>query len=219
MKKLHDEVVIADVYHTIKSPIVSIKSMLFVLGRNKDVEGNKLLQEKVSQIEEKVNLLHKRSEIFLNYIFYKEGAVEFLYSFFNLDEVLSEVIKKLNTHDSSVKFTFSNAKQVTIMADQDQIKEALRIIMARIQTVSEPGSILIAVSSVGKMVEIKLRYTQIVDDPTKKPINSDEECVAQEESYIAHRIIEMHGGTINRKSENGEVEVSVILPMKAKFIL
>ncbi len=216
MKKLQEPVAIADVYHTIKSPIVSIKSMLFVLGRNREVQSNKVLQEKISQIEEKVNLLHKRSEIFLNYIFFKDEPVEFLYSFFNLNELLQEVVQNISHQKKSVSFIYTNPQKHPIMADCDQIQEALRIIFTRVQTFSKPGTVSVELTSLGKEVQIQFRYKKLADDPEKKPITSDDECVAREENYIAERFIELHGGTIIQQLDSGEVEVKIQLLVKAK---
>lgn len=216
MKKTPDDVVMADVYHTIKSPIVSIKSLLFVLARNKEVQANTVLQEKISLLEEKINILHQRSEIFLNYIFYKEEKVEFLYSFFNLNETVQEVVKKLNSQEDAVKFAFTNVTPLTIMADADQIKEAFHIIFTRIQTLSEPSTITISVISSGKNITITFSYTKGDGDLEKKPINSDEECVAREEYYIARKIIEMHGGSMNPTEKDREINMTIILPVKAK---
>lgn len=214
MKNSHDEVVLNDVYHTIKSPIVSIKSMLFVLGRNKDVQNNKVVQDKLFQIEEKVNLLHKRAEIFLNYIVFKEGNVEFLYSFFDLTEVINNVMQKIH-QEYGERFAFKKPVKEAIMADQDHIAEALRIIFTRIHMNGAPGEIPVTVGASGRLVNIILRY-QINSPTEEKPQDRDEENVIKQQQYVAQRIIEMHGGNVSYTQKGTEMEAKISLPMKAR---
>ena len=203
---------INDVYHTIKSPIVSIKSLLFVIGRNKDIQSNEVLKEKISQVDHKVTLLHKRAEIFLNYILYKEEQIEFLYSFFNLSEVL-----KKNIEDSSLKISLNYTTEKLIMADKDQLQEAFRTIFNEIAASINSNELFIKINFVRRNVVVDFKYNaNISEEHNNQPINSDEICVAREQNFIAHKIIEMHGGSIEQIKNNDEVHLKVTLPLKAK---
>lgn len=155
MKKTQDEVVLNDAYHTLKSPIVSMKSMLFVLGKNKNIEGNKVIQDKIFQIEEKLNVLHKRAEIFLNYVVFKEGKVEFLYSFFNLNDVLQKAIDAVQK-EYGKRFFFKKSADQPIMADEEHIAAALKIIFTAVHLKAIPGTIPITVIFSGKSVDISM---------------------------------------------------------------
>ena len=211
MKKTPDKVVLNDVYHTIKSPIVSIQSLLFVIKRNKVVQSNVVLQDKLSQIEEKVSLLHKRSEIFLNYILYREGVVEFLYSFFDLDEVIDGVIKKLPSH--AVRFSISKSGKQPIMGDQGQLQESFRIIFADLQSVCKEETVPVTITHAGKKIDIVVRCKK---ESNKKVQDKDEQNVARQELYVAGRIIELHGGSLNYSPSGEYMNVKISLPVKAK---
>lgn len=214
MKKTQDAVVLNDAYHTIKSPIVSIKSMLFVLGKNKDIEKNKIVQDKIFQIEEKLNVLHRRAEIFLNYIVFKEGTVEFLYSFFNFDEALQKAIDTIHKQYGN-RFGFKKPINQPIMADEAHIVEALRIILSGIHKKANLGIIPVSVASQGRNVDVIARYA-IESGTEDKPPDRDEENVLRQEEYIATRIVELHGGRVSKEQNGAEVEVRISLPMKAR---
>jgi signal transduction histidine kinase len=214
MKKTQDEAVLNDAYHTLKSPIVSMKSMLFVLGKNKNIEGNKVIQDKIFQIEEKLNVLHKRAEIFLNYIVFKEGKVEFLYSFFNLNDVLEKAIDAVQK-EYGKRFSFKKSADQPIMADEEHIAAALKIIFTTVHLKAIPGIIPITVIFSGKSADIIVRY-QFPKDVEKLPRDRDEENVLKQEQYVAHRIIELHGGRVNYEQNGADVEVTISIPLKAR---
>ncbi len=210
MKKAQDGAILRDAYHSIKSPIVSIKSMLFVLGRNKEIKDNKNLVYKISQIDGKVNLLHSRVELFLNYFLFKEGDIEFLYSFFNLSELISSIIKKINAGGKVLVVSNTVPKDVSIMADHDQIQDALYILFE--QSIHGVGSskVAVSVSEAGRKIIITLVLKQSPNDPGNE--NKDVQTVEQQRSFIAGKIIELHGGTVNRS----RTKIVITLLKKAK---
>lgn len=214
MKKTQNEVVLNDAYHTLKSPIVSMKSMLFVLGKNKNIEGNAVIQDKIFQIEEKLNILHKRAEIFLNYVVFKEGKVEFLYSFFNLNDVLQKAIDAVQKEHGK-RFSFKKSADQPIMADEEHIAEAFRIIFTGVHAKAAAGTIPLTLSFSGKSSDVILRY-KIPKDVEKLPRDRDEENVMKQEQFVAQRIIELHGGRVGKEQNGAEVEVRISLPMKAR---
>ncbi len=207
MNKNLNKQILTDAYHALKSPLVSIKSLLFVL--KKTSHNTTAFEEKINQIENKTDILHYRLETFLNYLQYKEKTVDFLYSFFDIIILIQRVIGDIEEVSKRNKILFKNNEKHIVMGDEGQLYEALRILLG--QSASMSQTMQIEVVSEKKDIVIAVGLTKIEAQPM--PVNRDEENIQKQRLFIGEQIIYLHGGKIRFDSQNSITSISI--PKKA----
>lgn len=116
--------------HNLKSPLVSVKAMLFILSRSSN-KKNKL--ETIEKIDQKLNLLNLRiDEIiqFLSLFTNNESPVQF----FGLGNELKKIIKKNNLVG---KIKFKSSDEMQIVGHKESLLNSLETILKRVAEITD----------------------------------------------------------------------------------
>jgi hypothetical protein len=179
-----DEINIGILGHKLKSPLVTIKSLAFVLANQKD-KNSKKVSNGLDEIGKKVDILNTRIDHLLEYLQYKNEQADFLYEIFDLSEIIN-LLKK------SVKL---NTVKGTIVADKQKLISALQILI-RIFSIKK-GSV--------QKEKNKIIF-EFLTEPRLKEKNKHFED-SEINLFIAKKIIELQGGMVNEEKNNLKVTV------------
>ncbi|OGH09730.1 MAG: hypothetical protein A2152_03915 [Candidatus Levybacteria bacterium RBG_16_35_6] len=179
--------------HKLKSPLVSIKSIAFIL-RSSNKKNTKALSY-LKEIDNKVDILAKRIDKLISYLEYQKGDVDFLYQVFDIAEILNQIKGKIKV----------NKINQTIIGDKEKIAFAL---LTFLQLFSKIKNLKILKKN--KFLQISIKG-DLGDEKIKKQINLKDTVDLEIEYYLAKRIIELHGGKI-REEKN---KLLITIPFKA----
>lgn len=195
--------------HQLTSPLASIKSLLFLLKRNQSAPDK--VAQYAETIEEKADLLNERLKLFLTFFAYRENKATFLYEFFQVPSLLSQ----LQTHlkDKGLRVTVSEGKEKQMVADKDSIVHALSDWIRALAQTMKPSQILLTTESEKKMLVVRITFT----NPARNR-NSEKHDLSEREmkEFIATQVIRLHGGTVMEEKKKQEHHIIVKLPFQPK---
>ena len=182
--------------HKLKSPIVSIKALTFLLRRQ--VRGkNKEINENILKIEEKADVLNKRVNQFISFLEYQEKDVKFLYEIFQVNEIF----KKIKLPDKMLELKKVKQK---IIADKQKIMFALDAFLKVFKSVKN-----IEVAKVNKSLGIKI-YGEVDKNSFDEKKIFDETDDRAINFYVSKKIIKLHGGSL----KIGKNTMIINIPLK-----
>lgn len=186
--------------HKLKSPIASSKSLV-VIGINK--KSNKQAKEIFKKIDEKLSVLNRRVDRFIEIVFFNQNKVNFLYEIFNFSELIKVLEKQPN-------IKLKGFEEQEILGDKKQL---IRSLLAFSKLSSK--EILLETSRSRKNLNIVFTFSTFLD---KNLFKEDYSLDWKDEiipSFLAKKIIELHGGRLKASKK----KLFVYLPAKARKIL
>ncbi|EKD87002.1 MAG: hypothetical protein ACD_37C00080G0004 [uncultured bacterium] len=175
-----NDINLGDLSHKLKSPLVSIKSIAFILKNfNKK---NKKTTAYLTAIEDKVKVLNKTIDQLISYLRYQKGEGDFLYQVFDISEIIKQIKKEIKI----------NPINQTIIGDKEKILFALSSFL-KIFTKVDYGK------AFKKSKVLQFDFFGQLEDERK-----DKEAI---DFFLARKIIELHGGKI--KIEKNKLRISL----------
>lgn len=186
--------------HDLKSPITTIKALLFIFSKNKDEKSRKKTLDK---IDNKLNVLNlKVDEIvaFLQLFSREKGIVEF----FNLEKELSDILGKFKGNGLRLKI----AKQKEIIGRKEIVLNALETILKRVINISDP-KIMVTLTKAGVFEIVYETTTQ-----TFPSVKEDKDNWLK--LYVARKSLENQNVKIRTIKKNNTTVLKMVFPQRPK---
>jgi signal transduction histidine kinase len=168
--------------HKLKSPLVSINALLFILKKEINEKDKKAIK-RITEIESKTEILNKRINQFILFLEYEKEKVGFLYELFDISEIITFLKRKNN----NLKIKTINQP---VVADKEKIEFALSAFLESFIKVNK-----INVAKENKKIEFRISgevNTETLD--SKKIFNEKDDKALN--LFIAKKIIELHKGKV-----------------------
>jgi len=182
--------------HKLKSPLVSIQSLSFIL-RTQHTKNDKKATAYLKKIEDRVLTLNKRLDQLITFLNYQYKEVEFLYQVFDISEIIGSLNKKDN-------FKIKQINQIVVW-DKEKIIFSLLTLLKTISKIKK-----VKVSKTAGQANFEFTG-KLEENKSNKEITLDEESNLDLDLFIARRIIELHGGKVKEEKN----KLTIILPLKA----
>jgi len=192
--------------HKLKSPLASIQAVL-AITRNLKPEIKVI--ENLNKIENKITLLNKRIEDLIELISFTDNS-NFVYSLIGINELIPPSFYK------NRRFKINIDKSSYIVADKGKINKEI-IYLLNFLLENSKGKILIKGTAAEKNIFLNIntdliKYSE--KDLFELRISNEVEKGLGTEMYILSRIIEIHGGKINKNDYKLKSEFKIMLPKK-----
>jgi len=204
---------LADVSHELRTPLTVIKGNVDLMRRMKNLDEESLLS-----IDQEAGRLNRLVGGLLLLAQAESGTMPLTLSPIELDSLLFEVFQEMNVlAGDKVKLHLTEIDQLQISGDRDRIKQVfLNLIGNAIQYTPQGGNIFISLNQTAGQARIIIRDTG-PGIPTEDLPFIFERFYRAEKSRtrskstgfglglsITHWIVEMHGGTIEVDSKQGQ---------------
>lgn len=219
---------VSDASHELRTPIAVIQGyadMVDRWGKN----DKEVLQESIEAIKNESENMKELIDKLLFLARHDKETFVLQKEEFSLSEMLQEIAKETQIIDSSHKVSYNITKEVTILADRNRIKQAIRIFIDNAIKYTPPdGEISINIGEEDDFLAIIIKDTGI--GMTKEELRHifdrfyrSEQSRSKEKGghglglAIAKIIILSHGGKIKVKSKLGEGSEFIILLKESKI--
>ncbi len=186
--------------HDLKSPITTIKALLFIFSKNKD---EKLRKKTLDKIDNKLNVLNLKVDeviVFLQLFSRERGIIEF----FNLEKELIGILSKFKGNGLKLKI----AKQKEIIGRKELVLHALEVILKRVATISDPK--ITVTLTTGGILEITYETTV----QTFPSVKEDKDNWLK--LYIARKSLENQNVKLKITKKNNTTALKMIFPQRPK---
>ncbi|RMA66393.1 sensor histidine kinase [Ulvibacter antarcticus] len=109
--------------HELKTPVTSIKGYTQVLKRKYGDSGDKLLISSLDIVDKQIRVLTKLISDLLDLSKMKTGGLDFTKETFNLNELLTEVIRESEFVNPSHRIEYKNIQSINVYADKERIRQ------------------------------------------------------------------------------------------------
>lgn len=215
--------------HELKSPLATVKAMVQIGKRqlaNKEITKAEIALEK---IDEKTNVVVRLINDLLDVTRIREGRLELLFEFFELDEFLREIIEELKITVGTHTIVNNGKTGQTIMADKSRLAQVITNLIRNAAKYSTLGSQIIIDAGVKDKqvwVSVKDFGLGIIEEDKKTlfELYSRGKDTRKEHIkglgvglFISANIIKQHGGKMwfESKLEEGSI-FYLSLPLRKK---
>jgi len=186
--------------HDLKSPITTIKALLYIFSKSEDEKSRKKALDK---IDDKLNTLNfKVDEVlaFLQLFSKQKGVVEF----FNLEKELTGILGKFKKNGLRLRI----AKQKEIIGRKEIILNAFEVILKRVIDISDPK--IIVTLTTGGIFEVSFKTTL----QTFPSVKEDKENWLK--LYVARKNLENQNVKLKMIKKNNTAVLKMIFPQRPK---
>ncbi|MCU0441322.1 MAG: ATP-binding protein [Bacteroidia bacterium] len=206
------------VTHELRTPLTSIRSMAEIVYDHPDLEEAQRQQFLGAVVKESERLSHLITQV-LNLEKYENGKQSLHYTSFDFGKLVEDVSTSfaLLAKEKSIVFkTFIPNSMLLLRADKDLLQQVIVNLLGnamkftaeggaiKVNVVEENEWVHVSVSDTGKGIPLEWqpfifdKFFQAINQTVKKPVGTGLGLA------ICKRIVEMHGGSIEVKSELGK---------------
>lgn len=213
--------------HELKTPVTSLKVYTQVLKQHSQKNSQSLVAPYLDRMDAQVDKLTKLISDLLNISRFQTGKLEFEESFFDINQLINEVVDNIQASSPDSKLILQVKKVGKIYGDKDRVGQVLVNLLSNaikyspkvnkiiIRLLQESNKINISVQDFGIGID-KKHHEQIferfyqVDNPQEKTYPG-----LGIGLYISKEIALRHGGNLRVKSSRGKGSTfTLILPKK-----
>ncbi len=213
--------------HELKTPVASLKMYTQIIYKQLEQRGETLLLTPLSKMDGQLERLNLLIEDLLNVSKLQLGKLEFHEDYFDLKEVIIDVIEGMHAHTKKHTITVEGTPKKKVWGDKYRIGQVVTNLLSNAAKYS-PGADKIKVVIESSPQAVKVRVIDFGIGINKEHLNKIFErfyrVTGPDERtfpglgiglYISSQIIKRHGGTMNVKSAKGKgSEFSFTLPYK-----
>ncbi len=218
--------------HELKTPVTSTKvftQMLLKMFEERD--GNKEPLVFLTKMDEQIDKLSKLIADLLNISKMQSGRLEFYKQWFEMDELIQEVVETCQLSSKKHKVTFVNKSKASIYADKERIEQVLvNLLTNAIKYSPNADEIVVEAKIINEEVQVSVQDfgIGISAEHQNKIFNRFYRVFEGSEKtfpglgiglYISAEIIKFHGGNIWVNSSKGKgTTLTFSLPLKVGII-
>ena len=214
--------------HELRTPVTSLKLYVQVLQKQLSRRGDENLVRSLAKMDAQLNKLTLLIEDLLNVSRIEHGKLEFHEDWFDLNEVTQETVEQIQSTTSKHRIRIEDRIDQLVFGDKDRIGQVLTNLLTNavkfspqadtiiVRLTTAQDAIVVSVQDFG--IGIEKEYLNHIFDRFHR-VNDPEEKTYPGLGiglYIAHEIIQRHGGTLAVESEKGKGSLfSFTLPGKS----
>lgn len=207
---------IAMVSHELKTPLSSLKLFVQLLDSKIDKSDDNFVSTMLKKINTQLNKMNSLVNGFLNLSSFESGKIQLHKSFFNLGELVKEIINETRLVSSNHVITLTHCDDVPIHADREKISQVITNFLSNADKYSPKGELIevkcllvndkAQVSVKDEGMGIKPQYIEKLFEryfrvESKHTSNISGFGIGL---YICSEIIHVHGGFVKVDSEIGK---------------